>query len=183
MALTCCFNAAVQAQLKRTEIDVQQMIQDRETKVEEIKHCVELNKVSLARQVRQRDAAATVEIPSRADWPAGRPVLSYRCLVQASTQREIEESVQVFAEVVRSIQRTQAELVVSIEEKQRRTERWADGFVAELEREIAELKIRKRDLENVARTDHIHFLKVRELSGFRALEQSLNFSRFSHFRN
>lgn len=35
----------MQAQLKRTEIDVQQMIQDRETKMEEIKHCVELNKV------------------------------------------------------------------------------------------------------------------------------------------
>lgn len=41
------WNPAVQAQLKKTEIDVQQMIQDRETKVEEIKHCVELNKVSL----------------------------------------------------------------------------------------------------------------------------------------
>ncbi|XP_075884067.1 E3 ubiquitin-protein ligase TRIM39 isoform X2 [Nelusetta ayraudi] len=109
------------AQLKRTEIDVQQMIQDRETKVEEIKHCMERNK--------------------------------------ASTLREIEESVQVFAELVRSIQRTQAELVVSIEEKQRRTERWADSFIAELEREIAELKNRKTDLENMARTDHIHFLK------------------------
>lgn len=36
----------VQAQLKRTGIDVQQMIQDRVKKVEEIKHSVELNKVS-----------------------------------------------------------------------------------------------------------------------------------------
>lgn len=35
----------MQAQLKRTEIDVQQMIQDRETKMEEIKHSVQLNKV------------------------------------------------------------------------------------------------------------------------------------------
>lgn len=35
----------LQAQLKRTEIDVQQMIQDRVKKVEEIKHSVELNKV------------------------------------------------------------------------------------------------------------------------------------------
>lgn len=82
---------------------------------------------------------------------------------QASAQKEIEESVQVFSELVRSIQRTQAELVVSIEEKQRQTERWANGFIAELEREIANLKSRKTDLENVARTDHIHFLKVRQL--------------------
>ncbi|XP_038587604.1 E3 ubiquitin-protein ligase TRIM39 isoform X1 [Micropterus salmoides] len=109
------------AQLKRTEIDVQQMIQDRVKKVEEIKQCVELNK--------------------------------------ASAQREIEESVQVFSELVRSIQRTQAELVLSIEEKQRQTERWAEGFIAELDREIAELKRRNTDLENMARTDHIHFLK------------------------
>lgn len=64
---------------------------------------------------------------------------------------------------MRSIQRTQAELVVSIEEKQRQTERWAEGFIAELEQEIEELKRRNADLENVARADHIHFLKVRIL--------------------
>lgn len=68
---------------------------------------------------------------------------------------------QVFSELVRSIQRTQAELVVSIEEKQRQTERWAAGFITELEEEIAKLTKRKKDLENMARTDHIHFLKVR----------------------
>ncbi|XP_031706864.1 E3 ubiquitin-protein ligase TRIM39 [Anarrhichthys ocellatus] len=109
------------AQLKKTEIDVQQMIQDRVKKVEEIKHSLEQNK--------------------------------------ASAQREVEESTQVASELVRSIQKTQAELVLAIEEKQRQTERWAEGLVAELEQEIAELKRRNTDLENVARTDHIHFLK------------------------
>ncbi|XP_069014955.1 E3 ubiquitin-protein ligase TRIM39-like [Embiotoca jacksoni] len=109
------------AQLKRTEIDVQQMIQDRVKKVEEVKHSLELNK--------------------------------------ASAQREIEESMQVFSELVRSIQRTQAELVLVIEEKQRQTERRAEGLVAELQQEITELQRRNTDLENVARTDHIHFLK------------------------
>ncbi|XP_030018105.1 E3 ubiquitin-protein ligase TRIM39 isoform X2 [Sphaeramia orbicularis] len=109
------------ALLKRTEIDVQQMIQDRVKKVEEIKHSVELNK--------------------------------------ASAQKEIEESMQVFSELVRSIQRTQAQLVLAVEEKQRQTETRADGLIAELEQEIAELKKRNTDLENVARADHIHFLK------------------------
>uniref|UniRef100_A0A3Q3LTM7 Si:dkey-46i9.6 n=1 Tax=Mastacembelus armatus TaxID=205130 RepID=A0A3Q3LTM7_9TELE len=109
------------AQLKRTEIDVQQMIQDRVKKVEEIKHSVELNK--------------------------------------ASAKREIEESMQVLSELVRSIQRTQAELVLAIEENQRLTESRAECLIAELELEIAELKRRNTDLENVARTDHIHFLK------------------------
>ncbi|XP_024144280.2 E3 ubiquitin-protein ligase TRIM7 [Oryzias melastigma] len=109
------------AQLKRTGIDVQQMIQDRVTKVEEIKLSLELNK--------------------------------------SSAKREMEESMQVFSELVRSIQRTQAELVLAIEEKQRQTERRAQGLISELEQEISELKRRNTDLENVARTDHIHFLK------------------------
>ncbi|KAF3697744.1 E3 ubiquitin-protein ligase TRIM39 [Channa argus] len=108
-------------QLKRTEIDVQQMIQDRVKKVEEIKHSVQLNK--------------------------------------ASAQKEIEESIHIFSELVRSIQKTQAELVLAIEEKQRQTEIWAEGLITELEQEIAELKRRNTDLEYVARTDHIHFLK------------------------
>ncbi|XP_056156841.1 uncharacterized protein LOC130131006 [Lampris incognitus] len=109
------------ALLKRTEIDVQQMIQDRLQKVEEIKHSVELNK--------------------------------------ASALREIEDSMRVFSELVRSIQRTQAELVLAIEEKQRKTERWAQSIMSEVEQEIAELKKKNADLENVARTDHIHFLQ------------------------
>ncbi|XP_029382780.1 uncharacterized protein LOC115059257 [Echeneis naucrates] len=109
------------AQLKKTEIDVQQMIQDRVKKVEEMKHSLQLNK--------------------------------------ASAQKEKDESVQVFTELVRSIQRTQAELLLAIEEKQRQMERWAEGLIAELEKEILELKRRNTDLENVARTDHIHFLK------------------------
>uniref|UniRef100_A0A665VIV7 Si:dkey-46i9.6 n=1 Tax=Echeneis naucrates TaxID=173247 RepID=A0A665VIV7_ECHNA len=108
------------AQLKKTEIDVQQMIQDRVKKVEEMKHSLQLNKVS---------------------------------------PKEKDESVQVFTELVRSIQRTQAELLLAIEEKQRQMERWAEGLIAELEKEILELKRRNTDLENVARTDHIHFLK------------------------
>ncbi|MEQ2165047.1 hypothetical protein GOODEAATRI_012988 [Goodea atripinnis] len=111
------------ALLKKTEIDVQQMIQDRVKKVDEIKHSLELNKVS--------------------------------------AQKEIEESMQVFSELVRSIQKAQAELVLVIEEKQRQTERWAEGLISELEQEISELKTRHTDLENVSRTDHINFLKDR----------------------
>uniref|UniRef100_G3Q541 Si:dkey-46i9.6 n=1 Tax=Gasterosteus aculeatus TaxID=69293 RepID=G3Q541_GASAC len=109
------------AQLKKTEVDVQQMIRDRVKKVEEIKHSVEQNK--------------------------------------ASAQREVEESAQVVSDLVRSIRETQAELASAIEEKQRQTESWAQGLVAELEAEIGELRRRSGDLESVARSDHIHFLK------------------------
>ncbi|XP_054609280.1 nuclear factor 7, ovary isoform X1 [Dunckerocampus dactyliophorus] len=109
------------AQLKKSQVEVQQMIQDRVKKVEEIKHSVELNK--------------------------------------ASSQREIDDSMQVFSELIRSIQRTQADLVLAIEEKQRHTESRARNLVTELEQEIEELRRRNSDLENMDRTDHIHFLK------------------------
>ncbi|XP_036812402.1 uncharacterized protein LOC110500832 [Oncorhynchus mykiss] len=110
------------AQLKKTEIEVQQMIQERLKKMEEIKHSAELNK--------------------------------------SSAQREIEDSMQVFQELIRSIQRTQAELVLAIEEKQRETERWSQGLIGELEQEITKLQRRNTDLEHLSRTeDHIHFLQ------------------------
>ncbi|KAL0970063.1 hypothetical protein UPYG_G00236640 [Umbra pygmaea] len=110
------------AQLKKTELDVQQMIEERLKKVEEIKHSVELNK--------------------------------------SSAQREVEDSMQVFQELFRSIQRTQAEFVLAIEEKQRATERWSQGLIEELEQEITELQRRNTDLGYLSRTeDHIHFLQ------------------------
>lgn len=57
--------------------------------------------------------------------PLRTPALSNDNLfpLQSSAQREIEDSMQVFQELIRSIQRTQAELVLAIEEKQRETER------------------------------------------------------------
>ncbi|XP_051919292.1 zinc finger protein RFP [Hippocampus zosterae] len=109
------------AQLKKVQVDVQQLIQDRVRKVEEIKRSVELS--------------------------------------DASAKRETEDSIQVFSELVRSIQKTQADAVAAIEEKRRRIESRAHDLVAELEREIDELRRRGVDLENMDRTDHIHFLK------------------------
>lgn len=44
--LDVCFG--VQAQMKRIQDDVQQMIQERMQKVYELKHCVELSKVSFS---------------------------------------------------------------------------------------------------------------------------------------
>uniref|UniRef100_A0A3Q2Z4N5 Nuclear factor 7, ovary-like n=1 Tax=Hippocampus comes TaxID=109280 RepID=A0A3Q2Z4N5_HIPCM len=106
------------AQLKKVQVDVQQLIQDRVRKVEEIKRSVELS--------------------------------------------DVRTRAHVFCELVRSIQKTQADVVAAIEEKQRRIESQAHDLVAELEREIDELRRRGVDLENMDRTDHIHFLKVQD---------------------
>ncbi|XP_030193640.1 E3 ubiquitin-protein ligase TRIM39 isoform X1 [Gadus morhua] len=109
------------AQLKRVELDVQQMISERQQKVEEIKKSVDHYKASAA--------------------------------------REVEECGAVFAELVRVIQRAQAEMVRSVEEGRGQAERRAQGLVAALEQEIAELQRRNTDLESLGRTDHIHFLQ------------------------
>ena len=68
----------------------------------------------------------------------------------------------MFAEQARAIRRAQAELEWSMEEEGRgQAERRAQGLVAALEQEIAELQRRNADLESLGRTDHIHFLQVR----------------------
>ncbi|XP_069044925.1 E3 ubiquitin-protein ligase TRIM39-like [Lepisosteus oculatus] len=111
-----------QTQLRKTEAEVQQMIQERLKKVEEIKQAVELSK--------------------------------------RSAQREIEDSVQVFTALRNSIERSQAELIELIEEKQRGAERRAEGIIKELEQEITELKRRNTELEQLSHTeDHIYFLQ------------------------
>ncbi|XP_069044373.1 uncharacterized protein [Lepisosteus oculatus] len=108
--------------LKKTGAEVQQMIQDRLKKVEEIKQAVELSK--------------------------------------SCAQREIGDSVQVFTALRNSIERSQAELIKLIEEKQRAAERRAEGIIKELEQEITELKRRNTELEQLSHTeDHIQFLQ------------------------
>ncbi|XP_070997899.1 E3 ubiquitin-protein ligase TRIM39-like [Oncorhynchus clarkii lewisi] len=110
------------AELGKTETEVQQMIQERLKKVQEIKHSVDLS---------QKDA-----------------------------EREISDSVQVFTALVRSIERSQTELIEVIEEKQKAAERQAEGLIKDLEQEITELQRRSTELEQLSHTeDHLHFLQ------------------------
>ncbi|XP_048041294.1 E3 ubiquitin-protein ligase TRIM58 isoform X1 [Megalobrama amblycephala] len=114
--------AEKKALLRKTEAEVQQMIQERLKKVDDFKHSIELNK--------------------------------------SSAQREIEDSIQVFSDLIRAVQKVQAELVLDIEEKQKKTESWANGHIQELEQEIDVLKLRNTELEYLSQTeDHIHFLQ------------------------
>ncbi|XP_051580312.1 E3 ubiquitin-protein ligase TRIM58-like [Myxocyprinus asiaticus] len=81
-------------------------------------------------------------------------------LNKSSAQREIEDSMQVFSNLIRAVQKAQAELVMDIEEKQRKTESWANGQIEEMQREIDVLKMRNTELEYLSHTeDHIHFLQ------------------------
>ncbi|XP_067111129.1 LOW QUALITY PROTEIN: E3 ubiquitin-protein ligase TRIM39-like [Osmerus mordax] len=74
--------------------------------------------------------------------------------------REISDSVQVFTALVRSIERSQAELIEVIEEKQKAAEKQAEGLIQDLEQEITDLKRRSTKLEKLSHTeDHLHLLQ------------------------
>ncbi|XP_059191732.1 E3 ubiquitin-protein ligase TRIM21-like isoform X2 [Centropristis striata] len=103
----------------KLEGEIQQMIQKRRLKIEEIKHSVELSK---------EDA-----------------------------DRETADGVQVFTALKEFVERSQAELIDTIKEKQRKTEKQAEGFIKELEQEISELKKRSTEVEQLLQSeDHLH---------------------------
>ncbi|XP_046907225.1 E3 ubiquitin-protein ligase TRIM39-like [Hypomesus transpacificus] len=75
-------------------------------------------------------------------------------------EREKSDSVQVFTALVRSIERSQAEIIEVIEEKQKAAEKQAEGLIKDLEQEITELKRRSTELEHLSHTeDHLHLLQ------------------------
>ncbi|KAM6926622.1 E3 ubiquitin/ISG15 ligase TRIM25-like [Lycodopsis pacificus] len=79
--------------------------------------------------------------------------------------REIADGVQVFTALMESVERRMNELIDTIKEKQRKTEKQAEGFIKELEQEISELKKRSTEVEQLSRSeDHLHLLQ-----SFRAL--------------
>ncbi|XP_040018209.2 E3 ubiquitin-protein ligase TRIM21 [Gasterosteus aculeatus] len=110
------------AELGKTEAEVQQMIQKRRLKIQEIKHSVELS--------------------------------------EEAADREVAEGVLVFSALKESVGRSQAELVDTIKEKQRKTQKQAEGFIKELEQEISELKKRSTEVEQLSHSkDPLHLLQ------------------------
>ncbi|KAF4111291.1 bloodthirsty-related gene family, member 9 [Onychostoma macrolepis] len=111
------------SQLIKTQTDVQQMIQDRMKKIEEIQHSVKLR--------------------------------------IKNTENERANSVELFTSLIRSIERCQSELLEVMEQKQKAAENQAMQLIKELEQEIAELKRRNSELEQISHTeDHLHLLQI-----------------------
>ncbi|XP_067441988.1 E3 ubiquitin/ISG15 ligase TRIM25-like [Thunnus thynnus] len=110
------------AELGKTEAEIQQMIQKRQLKIQEIKESVDLSK---------EDA-----------------------------DREKAEGVQVFTALKESVERSLNELIETIEEKQRTTEKQAEDFIKELEQEISELMKRSSEVKQFSHSeDHLHLLQ------------------------
>ncbi|XP_035856383.1 E3 ubiquitin-protein ligase TRIM21-like isoform X2 [Sander lucioperca] len=117
-----CTGTKLKAELGKTEAEIQQMIQKRRLKIQEIKHSVDLS---------EEDA-----------------------------DREIAEGVQVFTSLKESVERGLNELINTIKEKQKTTEKQAEAFIKELEQEISELMKRSTEVEQVLRSeDHLHLLQ------------------------
>ncbi|XP_027034142.2 E3 ubiquitin-protein ligase TRIM39-like [Tachysurus fulvidraco] len=78
-----------------------------------------------------------------------------------STEKEKADSVEVFTALIRSIERSQAELLEVMEEKQKAAEMQAEGLIKELEQEISVLKRRNTELEQLSHTEeHLHLLQI-----------------------
>uniref|UniRef100_A0A667YXZ3 Uncharacterized protein n=1 Tax=Myripristis murdjan TaxID=586833 RepID=A0A667YXZ3_9TELE len=81
-------------------------------------------------------------------------------LSKEAADREMADSVRVFTALMQSVERGQAELVHMIGEKQKTTEKQAEGFIKELAQEITELKKRSTEVEQLSHTeDHLHLLQ------------------------
>ncbi|XP_030631991.1 E3 ubiquitin-protein ligase TRIM39-like [Chanos chanos] len=82
-------------------------------------------------------------------------------LSKTNTERQIADSMEVFSALIGCIERSRAELIELMEEKQKAAERQAEGLIKELEQEITELKRRDTELEQLSHSeDHLHLLQV-----------------------
>lgn len=74
---------------------------------------------------------------------------------------------QVFSALVRTMERSQAELMEMIQRRQAAAEQRADRLLAELELEITELQRRRSEMEQLFHTDdHLHLIQVRNVVYF-----------------
>lgn len=73
----------------------------------------------------------------------------------------------MFSSLMCCIERSQADLLKVMEEKQKATEKQAEQFISELEQEIIELKKKNYEMEQLLHTqDHLKFLQVRNAPFF-----------------
>ncbi|XP_076126465.1 E3 ubiquitin/ISG15 ligase TRIM25-like isoform X2 [Alosa pseudoharengus] len=80
--------------------------------------------------------------------------------LKSSAQTAVEDSERIFTEMIRSIQRRCSEVTELIRAQEKAEVSRAEGLLKKLEQEIAELKRRDAELEQLSHTDdHIHFLK------------------------
>uniref|UniRef100_A0A673X900 Tripartite motif-containing protein 16-like n=1 Tax=Salmo trutta TaxID=8032 RepID=A0A673X900_SALTR len=79
--------------------------------------------------------------------------------LKRSAQAAVEDSDQIFTELIRSIERRSSEVKELIRAQEKAQVSQAEGLLEQLKQEIAELRKRSTELEQLSHTeDHIHFL-------------------------
>ncbi|KAM9531145.1 tripartite motif-containing protein 16-like isoform 1-T8 [Salvelinus alpinus] len=80
--------------------------------------------------------------------------------LKRSAQAAVEDSDQIFTELIRSIERRSSEVKGLIRAQEKAQVSQAEGVLEQLKQEIAELRKRSTELEQLSHTeDHIHFLQ------------------------
>ncbi|KAJ8377031.1 hypothetical protein SKAU_G00076110 [Synaphobranchus kaupii] len=80
--------------------------------------------------------------------------------LKRSAQAAVEDSERIFTELIRSIKRRRSEVKELIRDQEKAEVNRAEGLLERLEQEIAELRRRDAELEQLSHTeDHIHFLQ------------------------
>ncbi|KAJ8278167.1 hypothetical protein GJAV_G00084630 [Gymnothorax javanicus] len=80
--------------------------------------------------------------------------------LKLSAQAAVEDSERIFTELIRSIERRRSEVKELIRDQEKAEVSRAEGLLEQLEQEIAELRRRDAELEQLSHTeDHIHFLQ------------------------
>ncbi|XP_041714159.1 tripartite motif-containing protein 16-like [Coregonus clupeaformis] len=80
--------------------------------------------------------------------------------LKRSAQAAVEDSDKIFTELIRSIERRRSEVKELIRGQEKAQVSQAEGLLEQLEQEIAELRKRSTELEQLSHTeDHIHFLQ------------------------
>ncbi|XP_061100441.1 tripartite motif-containing protein 16-like [Conger conger] len=80
--------------------------------------------------------------------------------LKRSAQTAVEDSERIFTELIRSIERRRSEVKELIRDQEKAEVSRAEGLLERLEQEIAELRRRDAELEQLSHTeDHIHFLQ------------------------
>lgn len=144
-----------QTNVRETNAQIQQMIQARLRKMEEITNSVDLSKVSFALLYGciLKEMSGLTLFSKFMFWHPNQ---------QKITQRETERSSQVCTLLITTITRHQAGLVEELEQRQEETEKRAEELLDELKQEINELQTRNSELQHLELAQNpLHVLQVR----------------------
>ncbi|KAG9333032.1 hypothetical protein JZ751_013909, partial [Albula glossodonta] len=142
-----------QKDLGKTQRKFKQRIQEREKELQDLRQAVQ--------------SLTPVRSPVLGHFPAlwGSIPLSHTVGnrlsgVPRSAQAAVEDSERIFTELIRSIERRRSEVKELIRDQEKAAVSRTEGLLERLEQEIAELRRRDAELEQLSHTeDHIHFLQ------------------------